>query len=248
MTLAGMQPWSTHGRASARSTGLTRINLREPSPPSGEARRGPNRKPKSWRALAHHRASRAVVGAAARADDGKREYAMAQLADSGVPRPAKRSKAAPTMARPTPQYRAAVGKAARTAAPLKSHEAFDPGAARPDPLGLPGHRAGTRMPDLVPVRYARMLVSPFSYFRGAALPMASDLAVAAMSGIRAQACGDAHLSNFGIFGSPERRLVFDIPVDEFLPGPWEWDVKRLAASLEVAGRENGFTPSRADAL
>ena len=97
------------------------------------------------------------------------------------------------------------------------------------------------MPELVPVRYGRMMVSPFTYYRGAALPMASDLATTPVSGLAVQACGDAHLSNFGIFGSPERRLVFDVnDFDETLPGPWEWDVKRLAASLEVAGRDNGF--------
>ena len=98
------------------------------------------------------------------------------------------------------------------------------------------------MPELVPVRWGRMSVSPFTYFRGAALPMASDLAVTPVSGLAVQACGDAHLSNFGIFGSAERRLVFDVnDFDETLPGPWEWDVKRLAASLEVAARGNGFS-------
>jgi len=98
------------------------------------------------------------------------------------------------------------------------------------------------VPELVPVRWGRMLVSPFTYYRGAALPMASDLARTPTTGLAVQACGDAHLSNFGIFGSPERRLVFDVnDFDETLPGPWEWDVKRLAASLEVAGRDNGFT-------
>ena len=98
------------------------------------------------------------------------------------------------------------------------------------------------MPELVPVRWGRMSVSPFTYFRGAALPMASDLATTPVSGLAVQACGDAHLSNFGIFGSAERRLVFDVnDFDETLPGPWEWDVKRLAASLEVAARGNGFS-------
>ena len=93
------------------------------------------------------------------------------------------------------------------------------------------------MPELVPVRWGRMMVSPFTYYRGAALPMASDLATTPVSGLAVQACGDAHLSNFGIFGSAERRLVFDVnDFDETLPGPWEWDVKRLAASLEVAAR------------
>ena len=98
------------------------------------------------------------------------------------------------------------------------------------------------MPELVPVRWGRMTVSPFTYFRGAALPMASDLAATPVTGLAVQACGDAHLSNFGIFGSAERRLVFDVnDFDETLPGPWEWDVKRLAASLEVAARGNGFS-------
>ena len=98
------------------------------------------------------------------------------------------------------------------------------------------------MPELMPVRWGRMMVSPFTYYRGAALPMASDLATTPVSGLAVQACGDAHLSNFGLFGSAERRLVFDVnDFDETLPGPWEWDVKRLAASLEVAARSNGFT-------
>ena len=98
------------------------------------------------------------------------------------------------------------------------------------------------MPDLVPVRYGRMMETPFTYYRGAALPMASDLAHTPATGLIVQACGDAHLSNFGIFGSPERKLVFDVnDFDETLPAPWEWDVKRLAASLEVAARENGFS-------
>ncbi len=96
------------------------------------------------------------------------------------------------------------------------------------------------------MRYGRMLASPFAYFRGAALPMASDLASTPVTGMTVQACGDAHLSNFGVFGSPERRLVFDInDFDETLPGAWEWDVKRLAASIEIAARENGFSRSSA---
>ena len=102
------------------------------------------------------------------------------------------------------------------------------------------------MPELVPVRWGRMVVSPFTFYRGAALPMASDLASHPVSGLAVQACGDAHLSNFGVFGSAERRLVFDVnDFDETLPGPWEWDVKRLAASLEVAARGNGFPVSSA---
>jgi uncharacterized protein (DUF2252 family) len=103
-------------------------------------------------------------------------------------------------------------------------------------------QAKSRVPELVPVRRGRMMVSPFTFFRGAALPMASDLAATPVSGLAVQACGDAHLSNFGVFGSAERRLVFDVnDFDETLPGPWEWDVKRLAASLEVAARGNGFS-------
>jgi uncharacterized protein (DUF2252 family) len=141
----------------------------------------------------------------------------------------------------TPAERAVRGKAARAEVPLESHAAFDPSPDRPDPIALLEEQAETRVPELVPVRYGRMLVSPFTYYRGAALPMASDLATTPVSGLSVQACGDAHLSNFGLFGSAERRLVFDVnDFDETLPGPWEWDVKRLAASLEVAARDNGF--------
>jgi len=119
---------------------------------------------------------------------------------------------------------------------------FDPPSDRPDPIGLLEQQARSRVPELVPVRWGRMLVSPFTFYRGAALPMASDLASTPLSGLAVQACGDAHLSNFGLFGSAERRLMFDVnDFDETLPGPWEWDVKRLAASLDVAARDNGFT-------
>jgi uncharacterized protein (DUF2252 family) len=141
----------------------------------------------------------------------------------------------------TPAERAAKGKAARAEVPRDSHAVFDPAPGRPEPIGLLEEQAATRVPELVPVRYGRMMVSPFTYYRGAALPMAADLATTPVSGLAVQACGDAHLSNFGVFGSAERRLVFDVnDFDETLPGPWEWDVKRLAASLEVAGRGNGF--------
>jgi len=134
------------------------------------------------------------------------------------------------------------GKAARAAVPRESHAVFDPPADRPDPVALLEQQAPSRLPELVPVRYGRMLVSPFAFFRGAALPMASDLASTPSSGLIVQACGDAHLSNFGIFASPERKIIFDVnDFDETLPGPWEWDVKRLAASLEVAARGNGFS-------
>ena len=136
--------------------------------------------------------------------------------------------------------RVALGKDARAAAPLESHAEFIPGRSR-DPVGLLLGQAKSRVPELVPVRHGRMLVSPFTFYRGAALPMAADLAGTPASGLRVQLCGDAHLSNFGAFASPERRLVFDVnDFDETLPGPFEWDVKRLAASLAVAGRDNGF--------
>ena len=137
--------------------------------------------------------------------------------------------------------RAARGKDARGVAPLESHAEFHPGATR-DPVGLLLGQAASRVPELVPVRHGRMLVSAFTFYRGAALPMAADLAGTPASGLRVQLCGDAHLSNFGAFASPERRLVFDVnDFDETLPGPFEWDVKRLAASFAVAGRDSGFT-------
>jgi len=140
-----------------------------------------------------------------------------------------------------PADRAARGKAARAEVPRDSHAGFRPAAGRPDPVSLLESQAVSRIPELLPIRYGRMLASPFAFFRGAALLMASDLAATPVSGLTVQACGDAHLSNFGIFASPERRLVFDInDFDETLPGPWEWDVKRLAASAEVAARGNGF--------
>jgi Uncharacterized protein conserved in bacteria (DUF2252) len=136
--------------------------------------------------------------------------------------------------------RAARGKDARAAAPLDSHAEFRPAGSR-DPVGLLAGQAESRVPELVPVRHGRMLVSPFTFYRGAALPMAADLADTPASGLRVQLCGDAHLANFGAFASPERNLVFDVnDFDETLPGPFEWDVKRLAASLAVAGRDNGF--------
>jgi uncharacterized protein (DUF2252 family) len=146
--------------------------------------------------------------------------------------------------RPSRAERAARGKDARSVAPLESHAEFRPRRDR-DPVGLLLGQAASRVPELVPVRHGRMLVSPFTYYRGAALPMAADLAGTPAAGLQVQACGDAHLSNFGAFASPERTLVFDVnDFDETLPGPFEWDVKRLAASLVVAGRDNGF-PAKA---
>src|SRR5262252_1129566 len=146
-----------------------------------------------------------------------------------------------SVGRLNPVERAARGKEARSRVPRDSHGVFDPPSDRTDPIALLEQQATTRVPELVPVRWGRMMVSPFTFYRGAALPMASDLATTPVSGLAVQACGDAHLSNFGLFGSAERRLMFDVnDFDETLPGPWEWDVKRLAASLEVAGRDNGL--------
>ncbi len=136
------------------------------------------------------------------------------------------------------------GKAARYGSARSSHGEWHPRPDRPDPVALLEEQAASRVPELVPIRYGRMLVSPFTFFRGAALIMASDLAATPDSGITVQCCGDAHLSNFGVFGSPERQLVFDVnDFDETLPGPWEWDVKRLAASFEIAGRDRGYSTS-----
>ncbi len=141
----------------------------------------------------------------------------------------------------TPAERADRGRRLRSEVPRSSHAEFERPATTTDPLALLIEQSKSRVQDLVPIRYGRMLASPFSYFRGAALPMASDLAATPTTGLAVQACGDAHLGNFGIFGSAERRLIFDInDFDETQPGPWEWDVKRLAASLEIAARENGF--------
>jgi uncharacterized protein (DUF2252 family) len=141
----------------------------------------------------------------------------------------------------TPEQRAAAGRAAREQAPLQAHAEFEPQESR-DPVALLLSQAKTRVPDLVPIRHGRMLVSPFTFYRGAALIMAADLESTPASGLRTQLCGDAHLSNFGAYASPERRLVFDInDFDETLPGPFEWDIKRLAASFVIAGRNNGFT-------
>jgi uncharacterized protein (DUF2252 family) len=142
----------------------------------------------------------------------------------------------------TVDERIAKGKKARVRAPRRSHEQWQQGAGRPDPVALLQGQAASRVPELVPIRYGRMMVSPFTFYRGAALIMASDLSTTADSGLTVQACGDAHLSNFGVFASAERTLVFDLnDFDETLPGPWEWDVKRLTASLAIAGRNRGFS-------
>lgn len=141
----------------------------------------------------------------------------------------------------SPAGRAAAGKAAREQAPRSAHGEWAPAADRPDPVELLESQASSRVGHLVPLRYGRMLVSPFTFYRGAAAVMAADLADTARSGFNVQLCGDAHLSNFGAYASPDRKLVFDVnDFDETLPGPWEWDVMRLAASFSVAGRERSF--------
>jgi uncharacterized protein (DUF2252 family) len=157
-----------------------------------------------------------------------------QVGDSGTPIPSELTRS----------DRAMAGKKARKKVPRTSHAAWQPPSGRPDPIGLLERQETTRVPELVPIRHGRMMVSPFTFFRGAALLMASDLAHTPDSGLWVQACGDAHLSNFGGFASPERELVFDVnDFDETLPGPWEWDVKRLAASVAVAGRAREFSPA-----
>jgi uncharacterized protein (DUF2252 family) len=144
----------------------------------------------------------------------------------------------------SPREHSARGRAARVETPRSRHAEWEPWAERPDPIALLEEQAVSRVPELVPIRYGRMMVSAFAFFRGAAYVMASDLASTARSGFNAQLCGDAHLSNFGGFASPERDLLFDVnDFDETLPGPWEWDLKRLAASIAIAGRERGFTGS-----
>jgi uncharacterized protein (DUF2252 family) len=141
----------------------------------------------------------------------------------------------------TPAERHSLGKALRQATPRSSHAEWTPAATRPDPVELISGQDAARLPWLVPIRHGRMAVSPFSFYRGAARIMAADLAQSPASGLPVQLCGDAHLSNFGSYASPSRAQVFDVnDFDETLPGPWEWDLKRLAASVVVAGRECGF--------
>jgi uncharacterized protein (DUF2252 family) len=147
-----------------------------------------------------------------------------------------------TVRHSTPSESNARGKAARAELPRSAHAGWEPAPMRRDPIDLLEDQAQTRLPELGPIRYGRMLASPFTFFRGAAYLMAADLADGPRTGIYAQLCGDAHLSNFGVFAAPDRRLVFSLnDFDETLPGPFEWDVKRLAASLAVAGRDRGFT-------
>lgn len=137
--------------------------------------------------------------------------------------------------------RIARGKALRKRVPRSSHASWSPSRDRPDPIALLEASDKTRNPALLPIRYGRMALSPFGFLRGAAAVMAFDLSSTPTTGVKVQLCGDAHLSNFGIFGTPERQQVFDLnDFDETLAGPWEWDVKRLAASLVVAGRQNHY--------
>jgi uncharacterized protein (DUF2252 family) len=160
--------------------------------------------------------------------------------------PTKRAVAVPHL---TVAERVERGKLARASVPRSSHAVFDPPTDRSDPIELLEAQAETRVPELVPIRYGRMLVSPFTFYRGAAKIMAEDLATTPNSGLTVQCCGDAHLSNFGVFASPERKLVFDInDFDETLPGPWEWDVKRLAVSMLIAARDDGFTVKDQDRI
>lgn len=149
----------------------------------------------------------------------------------------------------SPKARAARSRSLRSQVARSSHARFELRPERPDPIALLEEEASQRLPELVPIRYGRMSTSPFSFFRGAASIMASDLAATPVSGIQVQLRGDAHLANFGGFASAERQLLFDLnDFDETLPGPWEWDVKRLAASIATAGRERNFSPKDTETI
>src|SRR5208282_991819 len=135
-----------------------------------------------------------------------------------------------------------MGKSLRDKCPRAAHAPWRPDTDRPDPIVLLEESNKGRIPQLIPVRYGRMMQTPFTWYRGAALNMAADLANTPEAGLRVQACGDAHLLNFGAYATPERRVIFDVnDLDETLPAPWEWDVKRLAASFILACRNNGFS-------
>jgi uncharacterized protein (DUF2252 family) len=152
------------------------------------------------------------------------------------------------MTHPSVEERQAHGKEARNWTPRSSHTGWGPASDRPDPVELLEEQNRAREPDLVPVRHGRMLVSPFTFYRGGAKIMAADLNGTPVAGLQVQLCGDAHLSNFGVFASPERRLLFDLnDFDETLPGPFEWDVKRMAASFMIAARNNGFAKADSQA-
>jgi uncharacterized protein (DUF2252 family) len=145
----------------------------------------------------------------------------------------------------SPAFRQEAAKALRRRVPRRSHAGWYPPADRRDPIGILEHQELDRVQELLPIRHARMTASPFSFFRGTAAVMAADLASTPSSGLMVQACGDAHLANFGVYASPERHLVFDLnDFDETLPAPFEWDIKRLATSVAVCARDNGFSASR----
>src|SRR3954452_15170497 len=174
-----------------------------------------------------------------RSDQGKDKALADGRIEDMPPAPTK----SPLMDAASAEERAAAGKVARGKASRDSHGEWEPAARRRDPVKVLEDQAKSRVRELVPIRYGRMLASPLTFFRGAAAVMAMDLANTPQSGIQVQLCGDAHLSNFGVFAAPDRRLVFDVnDFDETLPGPWEWDLKRLAASFAIAGRHRDFTP------
>jgi uncharacterized protein (DUF2252 family) len=174
---------------------------------------------------------------------------MAATVTRDRPKTARRKPGPKAVEHPTPAERAVRGKEARATAPRSAHGEWAPAADRFDPVALLEEQSATRVPELVPVRYGRMLVSPFTFYRGAAYPMAADLAAEPRSGLDVQLCGDAHLSNFGAFAAPDRRLIFSInDFDETLPGPFEWDVKRLVASFAVAGRDRGFDARKRETI
>ena len=233
----------TTARASSRGTGSSTSGSSTPRSTSGSTGRS------SARTAARPAARSTARGTTART--AAAHNGAVTTVPAGVPEAARRTVVMPRSAatgleaprrKLTPAERRVRGKAARAEVPRESHAQWKPPEDRPDPVALLESQAVNRVPDLVPVRWGRMMETPFTYYRGAALPMASDLASTPASGIIVQACGDAHLSNFGLFGSPERKLLFDVnDFDETVPAPWEWDVKRLAASLEVAARENGFS-------
>ena len=170
------------------------------------------------------------------------------ITQEDAPPSSQKRNATNAIAHPSVDERRAHGKAAREETPPSAHTGWTPAPDRPDPVALLEQQNATREADLVPVRHGRMLVSPFTFYRGAAKIMAADLKDTPTAGLNVQLCGDAHLSNFGVFASPERTLLFDLnDFDETLPGPFEYDVKRMAASFTIAARNNGFSPPYARA-
>src|SRR6266581_8582093 len=164
-----------------------------------------------------------------------------QVSKNSEPRPAAETSPAHGM-HPSRAELHQLGKSLRDKCPRESHAEWKRAAKRPDPIVLLEESNKGRIQELIPVRYGRMLISPFTWYRGSALNMAADLALTPTSGLRVQCCGDAHLCNFGAYATPERRVVFDVnDLDETLPAPWEWDMKRLTASFVLACRDNGFS-------